>query len=108
MSWKIQYTSQAKSDLRDIYDYISGVLLVPETAKSITQKIMQGIRELNEMPFRCKLYHDEPWHGQGIRFFPIKNYLVFYLPVDQDKTVYIVRIMYGERDISKQLEETMD
>ena len=104
MSWKIQYTSQAKSDLRDIYDYISGVLLVPETAKSIIQRIVEAVRELDEMPFRYKLYHDEPWHGQRLRFFPIKNYLVFYLPVDNENTVYIVRIMYGGRDISKQFE----
>jgi len=108
MNWKILYTSQAKSDLRDIYEYISDVLLVSETAKSIIQRIVEAVRELDEMPFRYKLYHDEPWHDQRMRFFPIKNYLVFYLPVDDENTVYIVRIMYGGRDLSKQLEGTMD
>jgi toxin ParE1/3/4 len=43
----------------------------------------------------------------GLRFFPVDNYLVFYLPKETDKMVYIVRIMYGGRDIRKQLRETI-
>lgn len=38
--------------------------------------------------------------------FPVDNYLVFYLPDETENTVSIVRIMYGGRDISRQLDET--
>ena len=106
MSWKIVYTETAKHDLWELYRYIAEELLVPETAVRQSQRIMQEIRLLNEMPFRHRLYHDEPWHSQGLRFFPIDNFLVFYLPEKNSDTVTIVRIMYKGRDIHRQLTET--
>lgn len=39
-------------------------------------------------------------------FFPVDNYLVFYLPDETKNTVSIVRIMYGGRDVRRQLSET--
>lgn len=35
---------------------------------------------------------------------PVDNYLVFYVPSHDDLTVTVIRIMYGGRDIDKQLE----
>ena len=48
---------------------------------------------------------DEPWHSIGLRFFPIDNYLIFYRTDEEKEIVSIVRIMYGGRDISRQLSE---
>ena len=106
MSFEVKYTARARQDLRNIYEYIAYDLLVPETAARQAQRIMKEIEALNEMPMRYRLYDDEPWHRQGVRFFPVDNYLVFYLPDKAKHTVYIVRIIYGGRDIRKQLEET--
>ena len=39
---------------------------------------------------------------------PVKNYLVFYTVKEETETVSIARIMYAGRDISKQLEETIE
>ena len=107
MSFEVKYTARARQDLRNIYEYIAYNLLVPETAVRQTQRIMKEIGALNEMPMRYHLYDDEPWHNQGVRFFPVNNYLVFYLPDETKNTVYIVRIIYGGRDIKKQLSETV-
>lgn len=57
---------------------------------------------------RYRLYDDEPWHGLGLRFFLVDNYLVFYLPDENTNTVRIVRIMYGGRYIRRQLDETTE
>ena len=83
--------------MRGIYSYIAEELLVPDTAAGQVQRIMKEIRSLEEMPMRYRLYDDEPWHGLGLRFFPVDNYLVFYLPDDNTNAVRIVRIMYGGR-----------
>ena len=64
------------------------------------------VRELDEMPMRFKLYEDEPWKSKGLRFVPVDNYLIFYLPIDETNTVSIVRIIYAGRDMNKQLQET--
>ena len=51
-------------------------------------------------------YEEDPWHNEGLRFFPVDKYLVFYLPDENKNTVDIVRIMYGGRDIHRQFSET--
>ena len=106
MSWKILYTEQAQRDLDDIYGYIADVLLEPAVAKSLIGAIVKNIRTLNEMPMRCRLYDGEPWHSKGLRFLPVKNYIVFYLPNETDNTVTVVRIMFGGRDINNQLNKS--
>ncbi len=105
---KIVYTLKAKQDLQDIYEYIAYTLLAPETARRMTARIMKAIRSLESMPERNPLYKEEPWRSQGIRFLPVKNYLIFYIVNASTDTVTIVRIMYGGRDISHQLEEIIE
>lgn len=106
MNWAVVYSENARKDLRNTYQYIAQELLAPETAAKQVQRIMRTIRSLEEFPMRHKLYEEEPWYSQGIRFVPVDNYLVFYLPKETENTVNIVRIMYKGRDVRKQLSET--
>ena len=64
---------------------------------------MEEIASLDEMPNRYAKYDKKPWKDRGLRFFSVKNYVIFYLTNEETKTVYIIRIMYGGRDIEKQL-----
>lgn len=105
---KVVYTNTARRDLREIYEYIAYTLLVPATAKALTENLMREIRSLESLPERYPLYPDEPWHNKGVRFFSVKRYLIFYTVNQNIDTVSIARIMYGGRDISRQLEETAE
>ena len=105
---KIVYTNTARRDLREIYEYIAYTLLVPNTAKAISETIMREVRSLESLPERNPLYQDEPWHSQGVRFLRVKNYLGFYTVNPDADTVSVARIMYGGRNISRQLEETSE
>lgn len=105
MSWAVRYTAAAKHDFRIIYESIAYDLLAAEAAAKQTQRIMKRIHMLNEMPLRHRLYEDEPWRSQGVRFFPVDHYLIFYLPDEIEKTVSIIRIMYSGNDIHKQLQK---
>lgn len=106
MSYKVQYSAEARQDLRGIFNYIALELLVPDTAKNQTRRIMDAVKSLDEVPMRHSLYRDEPWYSLGLRFLPVDNYIILYLPNEEKQIVSVVRIMYGGRDISKQLEET--
>ena len=108
MSWNIVYSSQARQDLRSIFEYISNELCAPDTAANQSRRIMKSIRDLEEMPMRYRLYENEPWNSIGLRFFSVDNYLVFYLSKETENIVNIIRIMYGGRDIRKQLNETIE
>ncbi len=103
MSYKIVYTGESEQDLINIYRYIAINLSAPETAKKQADRIMNAIRDLNELPLRYKLYHAEPWRSEGLRVLPVDNYLVFYIAIKEEKTVAIIRIMYGGRNIESQL-----
>ena len=97
--WKVVYTEHAEHDLRHIYEYIAYSLLEIETAKKQTQRIMNAINKLDENPLRFKLYHKDPWNSKGLRVLPVDNYLVFYLPLQDENSVVVIRIMYGGRQI---------
>lgn len=75
MSYRIEYTSEARQDLRDIYTYIAEKLMVPETAARQVNRIMDAADGLTEMPSRFSLYEFEPWCSQGLRFR--KQWLLF-------------------------------
>ena len=108
MKMNIVYTFQAQQDLKNIYEYIAYTLLVPDTAAKMYRKIIQSARSLESMPERNPLYKEEPWHSQGVRFVPVKNYLLFYTINNETHTVSIARILYGGMDISRQLDETIE
>ena len=108
MSYRVVYSAEARKDLRDIYEYIAYELLEPDTAAGQTGRIMKAVRSLEEMPMRHRLLEEEPWHSQGMRFMPVDHYLVFYLPDETNNVVYIIRIMYGVRDVRQQLSQTID
>ena len=105
MIFDVSYSAEARQDLRDIYEYIAYELLVPETAARQAERIMKAARSLEQIPMRYRLYEEEPWHSQGLRVLPVDNYFVFYLPDETSATVSIIRIMYGGRDINKQLND---
>ncbi len=105
MNWEIEFTDQAKRDLRDIIDYITFELREPQIAVNTARQITNEILSLNQMPMRYRLYDEEPWQSRGLRYFSVKNYLVFYYPDEKRNTVFVVRVIYGGRDISRQLNE---
>ncbi len=106
MIWKIEYTKKALSDIDAIHDYIANVLSEPGIAESLVLLIMKSVRSLEQMPNRHHLAEQDALSKQGIRIMPVKNHLVIYQPCEEKKTVHILRIIYGGRDISKQLIES--
>ena len=105
MIWRVDYAEAARQDLRDVLDYISNVLLEPMTAAKQVTRIMDAMDSLENMPMRHRLYDNEPWRSKGLRIMPVDNYIVLYLPDESKKTVSIIRVIYGRRDIDRQLND---
>ena len=78
----------------------------PQVAVSLVRQITKEILSLKQVPMRYRLYDEKTWQSQELRCFPVKNYLIFYYLDETKSTVYAVRIIYGGRDISRQLSET--
>lgn len=98
-NYKVSYSGEALSDLREIYSYIAYELLVPKTAAAQIKRIREKIRSLDFMPACHELVEWEPWQSMNMHQLPIDNYIAYYLVDDKTKMVIITRIFYGGRDI---------
>ena len=98
MMYRVQLAEEAKQDLHDIYEYIAFSLLEPEIAKNTKQRIVDELRTLRQMPCRYPIYQEEPWKSRGLRRINIGNYCGFFLVAQ--KSVQVIRVLYGGRDIS--------
>ncbi|MBE6812992.1 MAG: type II toxin-antitoxin system RelE/ParE family toxin [Ruminococcaceae bacterium] len=104
MKYKVVLTSTAARDLDEIFAYIAEVLCEKEIAVNMINLLQKNILSLDEMPGRCKLYENEPWKSCGMHMMRVKNYLVFYTIDEESKTVNIIRVLYGSRDLDAALE----
>ena len=97
-AYDIQITEPAEKDLYEIGIYISKELLEPMTAKKVISKIAKVINSLEDMPLRNAVVTDERLAYRGIRKVNVDNYIVFYIAQEENKTVTILRILYGKRE----------
>lgn len=106
MSYTVILTDQARADLISIFKYIRFDLQSVRNAVNQLTRLEQAIASLDQMPERCRVYDQPGWRERNLRFMPVDNYLVFYIPEADSCTVTILRILYGGRDIGKLLEDT--
>ena len=102
MIYTVKISDEAGVDLRGIYEYIAFDLLVPETAANQLKHLKKSILGLNEMPKRFPLYQKEPWLSRGMRFIPVDNFLVYYIPDDEKREVTVLRVLYSGRNIDEE------
>lgn len=105
MIYEVEIAKQAESDLRGIYEYIAFSLLSPENASGQLDRLQDNILKLDQMPERFKEYENEAWHSRGMRQMPVDNFVVFYIPDSEKGVVTVLRVLYGGRDIDKELRE---
>ena len=106
MTYRIALTDQANSDLRGIYEYIAFSLLEPENAAGQLDRLEENILGLADMPERFRLHDKEPWRSRGLHQMPVNHFIVFYIPDEEKKTVTVIRVIYGGRNIDVQLRNT--
>lgn len=103
MKYSVVLSPEALNDIDNIYSYIAVTLGEKEIAAKMVREIENSILSLDEIPKRFKLYDDEPWRSRELRVMNVKKYLVFYFADDDIQTVNVLRVIYGSRDIGKEL-----
>lgn len=103
MNYSVEISDIAKNDLREIFEYIAFSLLSPENAVSQLERLEKSIFQLDSMPRKFRLFDQEPWKSHGVRIMPVDNFVVFYIPKEEIKTVTVLRVMYGRRNIDKKI-----
>ncbi len=98
MTYRIEFSNDAKKDLNDSYDYIASVLKNAAAAKRFIETAQKGIFSLDTFPERNPLMRDSFLSSKGVRMHIIKNYIAFYVIHDDIHTVYILRVIHSKQD----------
>lgn len=101
MTYKIIYTQKALADLDAVASYIKLKLCNISASERIVENFFGEGDSLVTFPTRYPLCHDEVLHMWGIRFVPVKNYLLFYIVREDEQKVYVLRFLYSKRNWQK-------
>lgn len=96
--YKVVYLPQARRELEEAVMYIASELYAPDSAAALLDEIDHAVQQLKEMPYRHGLYPSLYALKNEVRFFPIKNYNVFYIVDETRQTVEIRHILYQRRN----------
>ena len=94
--FKLHYSPEARNDLAEIKEYISGELANPVAASRMIACIAKRVRKLEQFPEIGTPLSSIVEIDTNFRFLVCKNYLVFYRV--EGNAVFINRVLYGGRD----------
>lgn len=99
--WGYQITKNAKADLDSIFGYIAVELANPKAASVFLDNFQNAIQEARSFPESGSLVANEYLHHTGVRKKIVGNYIMYYLPSPAEEMIYILRIIYGRRNIDE-------
>ena len=89
----------ARQQLMNAVLYIAEELSAPDTAASLLDEVDDQVSKLSEFPYRHRIYPLMFAMKHEIRFFPVKNYSVFYVIREEEKTVEIWRFLHQRQQV---------
>jgi toxin ParE1/3/4 len=98
-------TTKAEADLDEIVSYIAIQLENPQAATGILNKLQDAIHEACSFPESGSQVVNEFFPYKGIRKKLVGNYIMYYFPDMNAETVYILRVIYGRRNLDEILRE---
>ena len=93
-NYHIELSIVAFTQLKTIGDYITYVLLEPDTSRRLIRALRSSISNLSTFPYRYPLFDQI----RNIRCMSYKNYNIFYCIDENLKTVSIQAIGYNKRN----------
>ncbi len=105
MDYKYKFTTKAKEDLDGILDYIAMELKNISAASNLMEDVEKAINDICTFPEMCPVVSNIYVRNLGVRKKVIKNFIMYYLPDDKNKTIIIVRIVYSKRNMDEVLKK---
>ena len=100
-----QLTTKAEADLDTIVSYIVVQLENPQAATGFLNKLQDAIQEACSFPESGSLVINEFLPYKGIRKKLVGNYIMYYFLDGNAKTIYVLRVKYGRRNLEEILRE---
>ena len=100
-----QLTKRAESDLDGIVSYMAVELANPQAASDFVDKLKDNIDEARAFPESSSLVDNEFLQLDNLRKKLIGNYIMYYLLDVGENIMYILRIVYGKRNLDEILKK---
>ena len=107
MSYVVEMTDQARTDIRGIYEYIAFVLQSRINADRQLDRIEREILSLSELPERYKVLDLGFEAAKTVRMAAVDRYCVIYHVAKERGAVQVLRILYGVRNIPTEMEKCL-
>jgi len=102
-----KFAPRAESDLDNTLKYIEEELHNPKAAQDLVIELFEKIDIVREFPLSGVALDNEFISDQTLRRIFVRNYVVFYKPDDATKTIIIIRMIYGGRNIDEILKNSV-
>ena len=99
--YELCFLPAAKRDINEMILYISDTLDAPQAALDLLDALESGAEHLRKFPYMCRLYDIGMPLDFEYRALPVKNHLIFYVVLEDKKTVEIHRVIYAKRDMTR-------
>ncbi len=96
--YEIEFTEDARDEIRDIYEYISKNLVAEEAAKRLMRKMRQSVMDLAGSPKIYMKIEKKDKRKREFRRMVIDNFVVLYTIDENKKTIYISHMYYGRKN----------
>jgi plasmid stabilization system protein ParE len=102
--YSVHITDIAEEEILATVRYITDVLKAPIAANNLLDEIEKYENILETTPNIFSFVPDEYLRVKGIKYVMVKNYMMFYTINEKEKTVDVIRFLYGRKDWKRILE----
>lgn len=103
--WDYRLAEKAAADLDSIIGYITVELANPKAASNFADKLQAAIDEVRSFPESGSLVVNEYLPAAKVRKKLVGNYILYYLPDPTEKIIFVLRIVYGRRNMDEILRQ---
>jgi plasmid stabilization system protein ParE len=100
-----RFTEKAEQDLDEILHYIAVDLDNPIASKGFFEKVFDKIATVRYFPESGALVDNEFLSDKTVRKLLVDQYVIYYKVFHDQKMLYIVRILYGKRNLDEILRQ---
>ena len=104
-NYQYNFTKKVETDLDEILSYISIELSNPDAAASFLKDLQTVLTSICSVPKIGRIVENEFLPDKEIRKSLVGNYVLYYLPDTEEKSIYVLRILYSRRNLDELVRE---
>ncbi len=99
---------QAERDIFETMEYITNELCNPTAAKNLFSEIAESVERISVLPYAMPtIKNNEITLGKEYHWTSVKNFLLIYKIVEEQKEIRIMAFLYGKSDVISKLIERL-